>query len=150
VVAAAAAKGATLAPDQASRAFWCTLGDLYAAARTEAMRLGHAAKLGPDLAESTMLMNVRSVPHLPSCSQALSACPLRLWPVSVFSRLALCLVVEPQSNRSRESMIWWVTAQGASPMSTHIQRSPRALRHDASSGTVNGSPKVGCVPSSHD
>ena len=41
-----------------SRAFWCALGNLYAAARTEVMRLGHAAALRPDASESPMLQNV--------------------------------------------------------------------------------------------
>jgi len=44
----------------ASRAFWCALGNLYAAARTEVMRLGHAAALRPDASESPMLQNVSS------------------------------------------------------------------------------------------
>ena len=45
--------------DPASRAFWCALGNLYTAARTDLMRLGHAAALRPDVAESPMLLNVR-------------------------------------------------------------------------------------------
>jgi hypothetical protein len=61
VVAAAAAKGTSLAPDQSSHAFWCALGNLYAAARTAVMRLGHDAALGPDAADSLVLMNVRSL-----------------------------------------------------------------------------------------
>lgn len=60
MVAAAAAKGGSLAPDPASRQFWCALGNLYAAARTEAMRIGHGAALGPDTADSLVLMNVRA------------------------------------------------------------------------------------------
>ncbi len=60
MVAAAATKGASLAPDGASRQFWCALGNLYAAARTEAMRIGHGAALGPDAADSLVLMNVRA------------------------------------------------------------------------------------------
>lgn len=48
------------AMDPASRAFWCALGNLYAAARTEVMRLGHAAALRPDASESPMLQNVRT------------------------------------------------------------------------------------------
>ncbi len=62
MVAAAAAKGASLAPDQASRAFWCALGHLYSAARTEIMRLGHDAGLSPKASDSLLLQNVRSRP----------------------------------------------------------------------------------------
>ena len=64
VVAAAAAKGASLAPDHASRAFWCALGHLYSAARTEVMRLGHDAGLRPDASDSLLLQNVRDAPLL--------------------------------------------------------------------------------------
>ena len=58
VTVEAAAAGAM---DPASRAFWCALGNLYAAARTEVMRLGHAAALRPDASESPMLQNVRTL-----------------------------------------------------------------------------------------
>ena len=65
MVAAVALKAGPV-PDQAARAYWCALGNLYAAARTEVMRMGHAAALGPDLSQSTMLMNVRhSCPLVP-------------------------------------------------------------------------------------
>lgn len=58
MVAAVALKAGPV-PDQAMRAFWCALGHLYSATRTEVMRMGAAAALGPDIAQSTMLMNVR-------------------------------------------------------------------------------------------
>lgn len=48
--------------DPAGQAFWCALGNLYAAARTDLMRLGHAAALRPDASESPMLQNVSSCP----------------------------------------------------------------------------------------
>ena len=56
--------------DPAGRAFWCALGNLYAAARTDLMRLGHAAVLRPDVAESPMLQNVSPSP---------ARLPTRLW-----------------------------------------------------------------------
>ena len=52
--------------DPASRAFWCALGNLYAAARTAVMRLGHAAALRPDASESPMLQNVSAASAPPS------------------------------------------------------------------------------------
>ena len=58
MTAVAAGKAAPGATDPVSRAFWCALGNLYAAARTEVMRLGHAAALRPDASESPMLQNV--------------------------------------------------------------------------------------------
>ena len=75
--------------DPASRAFWCALGNLYAAARTEVMRLGHAAALRPDASESPMLQNVRT-PSWASNQRALQMTTLRvlaaavlaIWPLS--------------------------------------------------------------------
>lgn len=58
LAAVAASKAAVSVTDPASRAFWCALGNLYATARTEVMRLGHAAALRPAAAESPMLQNV--------------------------------------------------------------------------------------------
>ena len=58
LAAVAAGKATPGVADPVSRAFWCALGNLYAAARTEAMRLGHAAALRPDASESPMLQNV--------------------------------------------------------------------------------------------
>ena len=91
VTVEAAAAGAM---DPASRAFWCALGNLYAAARTEVMRLGHAAALRPDASESPMLQNVRP-PSWASNQHALQmttlsvfdAATIIIWPLS-FLRLS--------------------------------------------------------------
>ena len=79
VTVEAAAAGAM---DPASRAFWCALGNLYAAARTEVMRLGHAAALRPDASESPMLQNVRT-PSWASNQRALRMKTLRVLAAAV-------------------------------------------------------------------
>jgi len=57
---ATASKG-SIVPDQATRVYWCALGNLYAAARTEVMRIGSSMSLGSELEVSPMLLNVRSL-----------------------------------------------------------------------------------------
>ncbi len=84
--AAAALKGGAV-PDQAARAFWCALGHLYTAARTEVMCMGHAAALTGDVSQSPMLMNVRALlqwcPRLTACT--LWFCPTLKWTVPKFA-----------------------------------------------------------------